>query len=240
MKRFFGIVVLALMLSVSALSFTACSNKSDVNGAISKTKALTFIDASVYTKISVNAGNGADSYELVEDILVSGDKVQLTVGEYGIKGDTVYMDKEYVYTKGENGYTKSSLEEYTKKNGAYNEKINGILQKLPSDFFEDADISKTGKKLNMEKGIDGEMLSSTFGDLLALLQKELNITVDDKTETKYEDCKLTLTVKDGYITDISLKYNMLFTASKKKGTANVKIALVLNNPGSEVTVNIPQ
>ncbi len=236
MKRALSIVVLSAMLIAVVLSITACSERGNVNDAISKTKGLTSLDVDVYTKINADIGDKAQNYELVEEILISGDKVQLTKGEYGRQGNTVYMDGEYAYTKNDSGYTKASLDEYIKENGSYDEKINGLFKKLPSSFFQDADISKTGKKLNMEKDIDGEMLTGTFGDLVGLLQKELGLQVDNPEKTEYKDCKLSLTVKEGYITEMSLQYNALFTSSKKKCTANIKIAVAVNNPGSEVTV----
>lgn len=240
MKRALSLIMLSIMLLSVILSVTACSDSGEINSAITNTVGLTSLDADVFTKISVDIGNKTQNYELVEEILISGNKVQLTKGEYGSQGDTVYMDGEYVYTKNDSGYTKSSLDEYIKENGSYDEKINGLLKKLPSSFFEDADISKTGKKLNMEKDVDAEMLTGTFEELLDLLQKEMGLDVDDPEKTEYKDCKLVLTVKDGYITEMSLQYNMLFTSGKKKSTANIKTAVFVSNPGGEVTVDIPQ
>lgn len=240
MKRILSLVLLLTMLLSAMLSMTACSDSSEFNGAITLTRGLTSLDADIYTKVKANIGSKAQEYELVEKALISGDKVQLTKGEYGSEGQTVYMDGDFAYTKGDNGYTKVSLSEYIKENGSCNEKINGFLVKFPSSFFEDSDISKTGKKLTLVKDLDTEALTSTFGTLTDLLEKELDLNPDEPEKVEYKDCKLSLTVKDGYVTEVSLSYNMMFTQNKKKCTINVKTALYVNNPGSDVTVEIPQ
>ncbi len=247
MKKITSMLLTVLAL-FTVLSFASCNTLSTVeviNGAIEKTAALNEYEAkmditidmamegmtmnipmSIVAKIKdAKSENPITSAEMTTKIL--GQKMSVTS----------YSDGNYVYVSQDGEGYKMSIEE---ADGEYDyaEDVDDMLKELPEDLIKDVTLEEgEDGEYKLTVNVPNETFNELYGDLIdGMSESSVGEIVD---EISVSDCKIVVTVKDGYVSsyDITFKMEMAVEGMNTSSSVTAKVEFV--NPGKSVSIIAP-
>ena len=253
-KRIFKLALAALTLSVFLIFAVSCSDSGKVNDALEDTRELEGVDADVYFNVYATHGSLSKRIQAVEHIVASGNQAVITVGEYEKAEKTVYVNGADVYF---DGY-RQNRSEYEMYNGSHTAFVYDLLNFQMDDIlFEKAEISESAGKFKVKKTFDEEEERELFNEMLKPffnnIERRMNNLVGcgdcQRFSERCDDCKfkdalyegtsLELVIKDGYVERIRVKFDMFATLDGVETTLNADIEMNINNPGKDVSVEMP-
>lgn len=239
-KRIFSLGLLSLVLVGVMLCVTSCNEVGKINSAVKNTGSLTSVSADVYTEITNRIGEkNATQKQLVESLLIDGERACVTSGKRGEQGTTVYTDGAYAYIVTEGGHEKVEINTYNEKNGSVDRHFKGILCAPPIASYNDVAIDNHQGELKVTLNLTAEQLTSTYADLVSAMNRDLEIVADEETVITYADCVVNISVRDGYVTQMGIRYNITVEKKGSLITTGVSMLAVINSAGGAQQVVIP-
>ncbi len=242
-------LVLAVVMAVSALSLVSCQEKKTtyeiVSEAISNTLALDMVNITIDEKVKQTVegesqtqnsemailmkGFNTDNPEYSTDFKISSSGVTIDMGIY-FKDNYFYVD-----AMGSKGKTEKGIET---ESYDIHQIVKKILCQIPEDQFAD----KTLEEGKIEFIIPADVFEKTFEGFTKLSTAAIENAATVKSKT-FENCKVVIEVKDGYVSSYSISYELDLVAKVQgqeytfaiEATDNLKV----NEPGKEVSVKVP-
>ena len=242
------IVSLCLVLCLAVALFAGCETVTaavEIAEALDKTRALDSIDAEIVTKLTMSAEGKSETMRSTVHMQADGLKsdspklsIQSETAGQGYTGNThIYLEDQGAY------YTLYSFHYKMKIDDAgdetdYTEAVTELMQDIPAELL---------KNVKLEKQADGsrtvtitltdEQLSEIFEETVEGITDELGSDLDDLV---VNNAKVTIAIKDGYVTKYALQYHVSVEAMGIKMEADAEVSVALKNPGSKVTATPPE
>ena len=242
------IVALLLVLCLTSMLFAGCGTKpagEQIAEALNKTQALDSIDAKMTMNVTM-AMQGV-TIELPVTMDIKGDALQTDSPKMAIDmamtmmGETakmeMYMEGEWAYYVMDDFKYKMKISELDASDD-YSDSVDSLVQDLPEDLLKDI---KLEEKSDGSKSVTIDISADKFSELYKDIMEGMNSSAGAGTDNvEITGCSVSLTMKDGYITEYAMSYDMQMTVEGISVTANAEAAVVYKNPGSKVTVTPPE
>lgn len=238
--------VLAVCMLLSVMLLTSCGEtpESLINGAVLNMAQLESMEADVDMEIKmsmmgVDITMPIDMHLAMADVK-SGKPVAAIDAEMSMMGETVtmnmYMDgSEWAYLTVAGVSYKAKLADAKEAFPMDTSSATDVLKELPADLLADAEIVKNedGSK-SVALVITADKFSEVYG---ADVMEGLTSTAGDSVTMK--DVTVVITVKDGYIVEYDMAFDMDMTVEGKDVAASMDMKIHYLNAGQTVTVNPP-
>ena len=210
-----------------------------VNNAITKMDTATSFEANMVLTMDgtvMGMENDIDS-DLV--IKANNDKMSVAgtvkANAYGSEIETdmeYYFDGSYVYMQmyGEGYKMPCSLDEFESEYSGTDE----LFTDLPKELFEGLE----GDGSNVVLTLDEAACEELFGDTITELCYD--IVGEDLTQVAVKNAKITLSVKDGYLSTFNLEFTCEMGSGDATATYVYKQDCTFTNIGGDVTVTPPE
>lgn len=242
------IVSLILILCLASMLFVGCSTKTpaeQIAEALDKTQALDSMDAEMTMTVTVAAQGFTMEIPMTMDI--KGEALQsdapkmkidmsMTMLEQTAKME-MYMEGDWAYYVMDGYKYKVKISELESEED-YSESVGSLLQDLPDDLLKDIELEE---KSDGSKSVTIEIAADKFADLFEEIMEDMNSSTGTGTgAAEITDCSVTLTLKDGYITEYAMSYDMEMTVEGIAFTGSAEASISYKNPGTKVTVTPPE
>jgi len=245
MKR---IISLLLVLCLAAALFAGCEQVTaavEIAEALDKTQALDSIDAEIVTKVTVSAEGESESMPVTVTMQAEG--LQTDSPKVAMQTQTTFLNETittHMYIEGEWMYCamgdfkyKISASEAGEEED-YSETTNELMQDIPEELLKNVKLEKQADgSRSVTISIDDEQFAEIYEDIIESTSEDIGGSIDDML---ISNAKVTITIKDGYVTKYALKYNMSMNIFGTKVDAEAEVSVTLKNPGSKVTVTPPE
>ena len=249
MKKLTTILVALLLVATCAFSLASCQALDTVeviNGAIEKTANLTEYEAKMNMNVEMTMTGMTMSVPVTVDLKVKdADKENPTVWlkmateVLGQKMDVeAYIEGDYAYvvTDGE-GYKMNAVDiedEYD-----YEDDLKEIIKKLPADLIKDIELNKSEDgSYKVTLNLTEETFKALYNEMIEEMNELALSEVDG--EAAIGNGSVSVTVKDGYVTNYDLSYQMSMEVYSITADATVTASVEFVNPGKTVTITPPE
>ena len=244
MKKFTSLILIVLSL-LMMLSLASCNKETTseiINNAVKKTNALKEYEAKMDIVIDMSmAGMTMNIPMNVVTKVKNADTDTPTVlatTKTSVFGQEIttetYMDDEYVYVSMDGEGYKMSIED---SDGEYDyaSDIDDMLKNLPNDLIENIELTKNNDgSLTLNVNIPKEAFVEIFDDFVEDMNEASGGASIDGVEIS--NCKVAITVKDDYIKNYDISFNMEMTVEGMKTNSCVTAKMEFVNPGNAVTI----
>jgi hypothetical protein len=150
----------------------------------------------------------------------------------------LYMEGDYAYITANGESYKASIDDIEDEYD-YEDDLKEIIKKLPADLIKDIELKKS------EDGsykVTLNLSEETFNELYSDMIEEMNeIALSDvEGEAGIGNGSVSVTVKDDYVTNYNLSYDMSMELYGMVADATVTASVEFVNPGSSVTITPPE
>ena len=237
-----------MVLCLTSMLFAGCGTKTpaeQITEALNKTQALDSMDAEM--TMTVTMAMQGITIELPITMDIKGEalksdspkmdiEMSMTVMEETMKME-MYMEGEWAYYVMDDYKYKMKVSDLESEED-YSDSVDSLVQDLPEELLKDI---KLEEKSDGSKSVTIDISADKFSELYKDIMEGMNSSAGAGTDNvKITDCSVTLTMKDGYITEYAMRYDMEMTVEGVSVTANAEAAVVYKNPGSKVTVTPPE
>ena len=242
------IVSLILVLCLTTALFAGCSTvtaSQQIADAVNKTQALDSMDAEMTMTVTVAMQGVTLEIPITMDIKAEAlqtdaPKMDINMSMTMLEQTTaieMYIEDDWTYCVMD-GYKYKMKTSDLDSEEDYSETANSLVQDLPEDLLKDITLEE---KSDGSKSVTIEIAAEKFADLYEDLVDSMNSSAGTGADNvKLNDCSVTLVMKDGYITQYSMCYDMEMTIEGVSVTGSAEAAITYKNPGSKVTVTPPE
>ena len=249
MKKLTTILVALLLVATCAFSLASCQTLDTVeviNGAIEKTANLTEYEAKMDMSVEMTMSNVTMSVPVIVDLKVKNATTENPT--MWMKMSTEIMEEKMeveLYVEGDYAYIVTDGEGY-KMNASdieaeydYEDDLKEMIKKLPADLIKDIELNKS------EDGsykVTLNLTEETFKELYNEMIEEMNELALSEVdgEAAIGNGSVSVTVKDEYVTNYDLSYDMSMEVYGMVADATVTASIEFVNPGKTVTITPPE
>ena len=242
-------LILAVTMIFAILSFTSCGETTAavVEKAFEKTENLDSYEAVMDVTISMGAGPISMNIPMTVEYKVEGAKTEspkiyakstLEMFEESMTVESYIADGWMYVVQGDNKFKAdiSKIDDYEAYD--YSAFYDEMMQELPESLFDNVEFTAESDgtqtvTLNIPDAAFKEIFEDFLGEMGELaVQDEV-----DKLTTS--NGKVSLSVKDGYVSVYSMEYTMTIGTNNINMDANVSAVMTFKNPGAKVSVTLP-
>ena len=246
MKRIISLVLVLCMLFMCGI-LVSCETQSTfqvISTALDNTQALDYMDATMEMEINMESQGTTMSIPMTADIkannLKSDNPVMSTEISMSMLGMTVdmkmYQEGEWAYYDALGMKYKTKITEETSEYD-YTDDVDSMVQDLPEELFENIELVKgEDGSLTVTVAIPDEQFADIYDDYIDSLNSTTGYEDGDITVT---DAKVSITVKDEYLSVYDMSFNMNIDIAGVSSAAEVTAKVTYNNLGEKVTVTPP-
>ena len=241
-------VILAITMLFATLSLTACGQAPAevIENAFEKTENLDSYHAVMETSISMGGGGFSVEIPMTIEYKVEGAKSQnpklYAKSIVEVLGESVtvetYMAGGWMYVvQGDNKFKADISKIDDVDDYDYSAFMEGIMQELPEDLLKNVEFKVEDGAKTVTVNIPDATFKQVFDDFLEEMGELALQDEFDKLTTS--NATVSMSVKDGYISDYSMEYTMTLGMDGINMDANVSASVSFKNPGEKVSVTVP-
>ncbi len=252
MKKWLSLFLILVLLCTLLLPACEVPPKVAVLRAYTRTALLNEYAAQIDTDIRVSAPylnySAAFCSQIdirAENALSSTPKLEMTLhtAEWGKLRPkaVIYSDGKYFYIRDK--YSDSGtkigldqLEDHYEELKGSEDLFSDMLTSLSRDILTNSTIQKEKDTITVHTALNEEQLRELYGDIM----DDVGIADSDASDTTLEHAEIELTVRDGYVQDYRLAFEFVTKKSTHAEHRSCSIKLTLHDPGSAVTVTMPE
>ncbi len=244
MKKITSIIVLVFLLLTSTL-FTACSSEAEtlINEALRNTDKLDAYEVSLTIEVNTALFTIPMDVDLKVIDAQSDSPTMLATVFIETLGKNeqleLYTTGDWTYITSPGGKSKVKRSSTTSQKYDYTNDIEDILQDFPHEVLKGAKaVDQKDGSQKVSLSIPDEVFVEVFDDLLSTIY----ITVtDDYTlqEFQVSNAKTDITVRNGYVSNYDINFDMTLSINKVEATAAVSANLRYESIGNDVKILPP-
>ncbi len=229
-----------------ASGFASCEKQESVSDAVAsaveKTNELDSFEAEITMEIAMAMEGMTMTVPMTVDM-----KAENANGEKPIFSATMstsllgmaveadlYCDGEWVYYSGDGMEYKMPAEESGDEYD-YTGDIDAMLKDIPGELFKDKQFAKNDDgSSTVIIDVPNEVFAEIYDELIDSMNEES--TDEAVGDVEISDAKISITIKDGYISVYDISFKMSMTTYDVESTSEVKTSVTFKNPGEKVTV----
>ena len=250
-KRIISLLLAVCLLFGAMLTLASCTIDSNVT-KMANAMGATFCeghgyDFSVTLTGTIKNGDTESTVNVKYDVIIDKDDIKksknsLAIADNPLANVTYYTDGEYVYAEYLGFKYKTSEITFQKTTPFIQEKIrSGLFNvwsegNLKAGTFTESDGALTFSTSWSDTSADeNHVLSAQPREILESAFYLYTKSYNESSNPKCTDSTLTVTAKDGYVTELTA------SASLEKGdvSGDVEMVVIVNNPGQDATVTLP-
>lgn len=208
-----------------------------VNNAIQKTDELTSCQVDIKLSMDGTIMGLVDDTNSTMVLKMNGDKMSVigsvSANTYGQEIETdmeYFFDGNYIYmlVYGEGYKMPCTAEEFNQQSGT-----GSLLQELPKELFDGIE----GDGSNVVLTLDEAACESIFSDAIVELCQD--IIGEDLNQVTTKDGKVTLSVKDGYLSTFNVEFTCEMGSGNDTATYVYKQDCTFSNHGANIAITGP-
>lgn len=249
MKKLTTILVALLLVATCAFSLASCQALDTVeviNGAIEKTAKLNEYEAKMDMSVEMTMSNVTMSVPVIVDLKVKNATTENPT--MWMKMSTEIMEEKMeveLYVEGDYAYIVTDGEGY-KMNASdieaeydYEDDLKEMIKKLPADLIKDIELNKSEDgSYKVTLNLSEETFNELYSDMIEEMSEIALSGVEG--EAGVGNGSVSVTVKDEYVTNYDLSYDMSMELYGMVADATVTASIEFVNPGKTVTITPPE
>ena len=248
MKKIIALICMLIMVA-TCFAFASCQALDTVeviNGAIEKTAKLNEYEAKMNMNVEMTMSSITMSVPVIVDLKVKNATMENPIIYAKMSTEIMeekmdvelYMEGDYAYITANGKSYKASVDDLDDEYD-YEDDLKEIIKKLPADLIKDIELKKSEDgSYNVTLNLSEETFNELYSDMI----EEMNeIALSDvEGEAGIGNGSVSVTVKDDYVTNYNLSYDMSMELYGMVADATVTASVEFVNPGSSVTITPPE